>query len=87
MRFLLCGSFYPIAECIELWVYRRAVVKKEGAYTNLSWAADSHSFSIRGSCIELLDLACIHRDSVARVRDRLVRLILGWEPAVDLYSV
>ena len=85
--FLLCGGFHPIAECIELRVYRRAVVKKEGAYANLSWAADGHSFSIRGSCIELLDLAYIHRDSVARVRDCLARLMLGWEPAVDLYSV
>lgn len=86
-RFLLRGGFHPTGECIELRAYGRGVVKKEGARANLSWAADGHSFTIRGSRVQLLDLACMHRDSVARVGDHLSRLMLGWEPVVDLHSV
>ncbi|KFZ18998.1 hypothetical protein V502_03895 [Pseudogymnoascus sp. VKM F-4520 (FW-2644)] len=86
-RFLLRGGFHPMGECIELRAYGRGVVKKEGARANLSWAADGHSFTIRGSRVQLLDLARMHRDSVARVGDRLSRLMLGWEPVVDLHSV
>lgn len=86
-RFLLYSGFYPIGKCIELRAYRRAVIKKEGACANLSWAADSHSFAIGSSYMQLLDLARMHRDSIARVGDRLLRLILRWEPVVDLYAI
>ena len=86
-KFLLRGGFHPMGECIELRAYGRGIVKKEGARANLSWAADGHSFSIRGSQIQLLDLARMHWDSVARVGARLSHLMLGWEPAVDLHDI
>ena len=74
-----------MSEIIELKAFRKSVIKKEGAQTNLTWAADGQSFTIGNSSqVRLLDFTYMHKVAVTHVEERIHHLMLGWQPEVDL---
>jgi hypothetical protein len=87
-KYLLRGAFSPMSEILELRAFGRSIVKKEGGRTNLTWAADGQSFTIRGSDrVTLQDFTYMHRVAVLKVEERIGLLMPGWEPIIDLASI
>ena len=59
-----------MSEIIKLKAFGRSIVKKEGAQTNLTWAADGQSFTIGSSNqIRLLDFTYMHQAAVVKVEE------------------
>lgn len=88
IKYLLRGAFSPMSEILELRAFGRSIVKKEGGRTNLTWAADGHSFTIGASDrVSLLDFTYMHHTAIKKLEERTSQLMLGWAPAVELASV
>jgi hypothetical protein len=87
-KYLLRGGFSPMSEIIELKAFGKSIIKKEGARTNLTWAADGQSFTIGSSSqVRLLDFTYMHKVAVTHVEERIHHLMLGWQPEVDLNTI
>jgi len=76
MTFVLSISFEdlfsPMSEILELRAFGRFIVKKEGGRTNLTWAADGHSFTIGVSDrVNLLDFTYMHHAAIRKVEERI----------------
>jgi hypothetical protein len=73
---------------MENRAFCKSIIKKEGARTNLTWAADGQSFTIGSSSqVRLLDFTYMHKVAINHVEDRMYHMMLGWQPVVDLNAV
>jgi hypothetical protein len=74
-----------MSEIIELKAFSKSIIKKEGAQTNLTWAADGQSFTIGSSSqVRLLDFTYMHKVAINHVEERMYHMMLGWQPVVIL---
>lgn len=86
-RYLQRGTFAPLGHFIERLQHGRAIAKREGARTNISWSPDGQLLEVNGSQITLVQL----RFTVHSLLDRLSReareLMFHWWPDVDLHGM
>jgi hypothetical protein len=56
-KYLCRGSAYPISWLIEAKAYGRAIARREGGRTNISWSLDRQSLELEGQSITLTAFA------------------------------
>jgi hypothetical protein len=65
-KYLLRGSLGPVVEILELKAFAKAIVKREGVPSNLSWAQDGQSFTLcDNKRIRLFDFCTICHQAIS----------------------
>jgi hypothetical protein len=82
--YLQRGSLSPLGCLIERLQHGRAIAKREGPRTNLSWSLDGQTPDIAGSRISMHEFRHTVQCLLARL-ERVTRdLMFDWWPSVDL---
>ena len=83
----LCCLFPPMGYLIERLQHGRAIAKREGPRTNLSWSLDGQTLDIAGSRMSMYEFRHTVQCLLARL-ERVTRdLMFDWWPSVDLGTI
>ena len=96
-RFLCRGGSHTASYLIELLAVGRAIARKEGPRTNISWSADGQSLVLfqpeerqwqlgQGS-ITLLSFREMVKSAICHCHQLTEEMMFGWQPLVDLNRV
>lgn len=86
-KYLQRGSFSPMGYLIERLQHGRAIAKREGARTNISWSLDSQTLEIAGSKISLHEFRQTTHFLLARIEQEARKLMFDWWPDVELHDL
>ena len=86
-KYLQRGSLSPIGYLIERLQHGRAIAKREGPRTNISWSADGQTLSIDQSTITIPQFRLVVHNAVTRAQQQLEDLLFGWWPDIDLHNI
>jgi Chromo (CHRromatin Organisation MOdifier) domain len=86
-KYLQRGSLAPIGYLIERLQHGRAIARREGPRTNISWSIDASVLSIAKSEITMPAFRHTIHASVARAQQQAHDLLFGWWPDVQLAAV
>jgi hypothetical protein len=83
-RYLQRGSLSPTGYLIERLQHGRAIAKREGPRTNISWSLDGQTLDIVGSRVTMHDFRQTIHYLLARIEQATRKLMFDWWPKVDL---
>jgi hypothetical protein len=83
-KYLQRGSLSPMGYLIERLQHGRAIAKREGPRTNISWSLDGQTLDIAGSRISMHEFRHTIHCLVARLEQGTRDLMFDWWPKVDL---
>ncbi|GAB7336844.1 hypothetical protein MBLNU13_g00015t1 [Cladosporium sp. NU13] len=86
-KYLQRGSLSPIGYLIERLQHGRAIAKREGPRTNISWSLDGQTLSIDQSVITLPQFRTVIHNVIVRAQQQLEDLLFGWWPDIKLQSI
>jgi hypothetical protein len=86
-RYLQRGTFAPLGYFIERLQHGRAIAKREGGRTNISWSPDGETLEINGSQITLVLLRSTVHSLLDRINREARELMFHWWPDVDLHGI
>ena len=86
-RYLQRGSLSPMGYLIERLQHGRAIAKREGPRTNMSWLLDGQTLDIAGSRITMHEFRQTIHFLLARTEQVTRRLMFDWWPKVELSAV
>jgi hypothetical protein len=86
-RYLQRGTFAPLGYFIERLQHGRAIAKREGGRTNISWSPDGETLEINGSHITLVQLRSTVHSLLDRINREARELMFHWWPNVDLHGI
>jgi hypothetical protein len=85
--YLQRGSISPMGYLIERLQHSRAIAKREGPRTNISWSLDGQTLDVAGSRISMHEFRHTIHCLLARL-ERVTRdLMFDWWPSVDLGTI
>jgi hypothetical protein len=76
-KYLLQGSLSPIGYLIERLQHGRAIAKREGAQTNISWSLDGQTLSIANSHLSMQQLRQTIHYVLARTEQQTRKLMFN----------
>jgi hypothetical protein len=83
-NYLQRGSLSPMGYLIERLQHGRAIAKREGPRTNISWSLDGQTLDIAGSRISMHEFRHTIHCLLARLEQGMRDLMFDWWPKVDL---
>lgn len=86
-KYLQRGSLSPIGYLIERLQHGRAIAKREGHQTSISWSLDGQTLSIDQSAITLPQFRTVIYNDIKRAQQQLEDLLFGWWPDIKLQSI
>ena len=86
-KYLQRGSFSPMGYLIERLQHGRAIAKREGARTNISWSLDGKKLEIAGSHITIQEFRQTVHLLLAKLEQEAHKLMFDWWPKVDLSEI
>ena len=86
-KYLCRGSAYPMSQLLETLAYGRAIARKEGPRTNISWSLDKQTLDLDGQLVSMYSFRSMVWVAIQDAQTALRQLMLGWEPAIDLRAV
>jgi len=86
-KYLQRGSMSPIGYLIERLQHGRAIAKRDGARTNISWSPDGRILRISDTNISVQQFRYTVHAVVTRARQQMEDLLFGWFPDVRLENV
>ncbi|KAF2158351.1 hypothetical protein M409DRAFT_34156, partial [Zasmidium cellare ATCC 36951] len=86
-KYLQRGSLSPLGYLIERLQHGRAIAKREGPRTNISWSPDGQTLSIGQADITIPQFRLALHGVITRVQQQLEDLLLGWWPDVQLQDI
>jgi hypothetical protein len=86
-RYLQRGSFSPMGYLIERLQHGRAIAKREGPRTNISWSLDGCTLEVAGARITMQELRETIHQLLARLEQTTRELMFDWWPQVELGAV
>jgi len=85
--YLQRGSLSPMGYLIERLQHGRAIAKREGPRTNISWSLDGQTLDIAGSRISMHEFRHAIHCLLARLERVTRELMFDWWPSVDLGTI
>jgi antitoxin component of RelBE/YafQ-DinJ toxin-antitoxin module len=85
--YLQRGSLSPMGYLIERLQHGRAIAKREGPRTNISWSLDGQTLDVAGSRISMHDFRHTIHCLLARLEKVTQDLMFDWWPKVDLNTL
>lgn len=85
--YLQRGSFSPMGYLIERLQHGRAIAKREGPRTNISWSLDGQTLDIAGSRITMQEFRQTIYSLVARLEQATRKLMFDWWPKIELSTL
>lgn len=86
-KYLQQGSLSPIGYLIERLQHGRAIAKREGPRTNISWSLDGQTLGIAGSQIHMHQFRRTIHYVIARTQQQVEDLLFSWWPEVKLEKI
>jgi hypothetical protein len=86
-KYLCRGSAYPIGQLLETLAYGRAIARKEGPRTNISWSLDKQTLDLDGQLIGMYSFRSMVWLAIQDAQTALRQLMFDWEPAIDLSAI
>lgn len=86
-KYLCYSSAYPMGRLLEAIAYGRAIAKKEGACTNISWSLDKQSLELGGQLVTLYSFCSMVWVAIQDAQRALRQLMLDWEPKINLHTI
>ncbi|PVH90694.1 hypothetical protein DM02DRAFT_734466 [Periconia macrospinosa] len=86
-RYLQRGTFAPLGYLIERLQHGRAIAKREGARTNISWSPDGQLLEVNRSQITLVQLRSTVYSLLDRINQEACELMFHWWPDVNLHRI
>ena len=83
-KYLQRGSISPIGYLLERLQHGRAIAKRDGAPTNISWSLDGQTIGIGGSSITVPQFRHVIHCAITRAQQQLDDLLFDWWPDVQL---
>jgi hypothetical protein len=85
--YLQRGSFSPMGYLIERLQHCRAIAKREGPRTNISWSTDGQTLDLAGSRITMREFRQTIHSIIAKLEQATRQLMFEWWPKVDLSTM
>jgi hypothetical protein len=86
-KYLQRGSLAPAGYLIERLQHGRAIARREGPQTNISWSSDGLTLHIADSQIQMRQFRETIHSIVVRLQGLAQELLFGWWPDVQLDAV
>ena len=86
-KYLCRGSAYPMSRLLETLAYGRAIAKKEGPRTNISWSLDKQTLDLNKQLISMYSFRSMVWLAIQDAQAALHQLMFNWEPAIDLNTI
>ena len=86
-KYLQMGSLAPMGYLIERIQHGRAIAKREGPQTNISWSKDKQELTIEQSTISMPQFRRIVHEVITETQHRLEDLLLSWWPSLRLSDI
>lgn len=86
-KYLQRGSLAPAGYLIERLQHGRAIARREGPRTNISWSLDGSTLSIGESHIQMRQFREMIHSVVARTQYSVHDLLFGWWPDTKLSTL
>jgi hypothetical protein len=82
-RYLQRGSFSPMGYLIKRLQHGRAIARREGPRTNISWSLDGQTLCVAGSRITMYESHQTIHFTLAQIEHTTRQLIFDWWSKVD----
>lgn len=86
-KYLQRGSLAPVGYLIERLQHGRAIARREGPRTNISWSPDGSTLSLGESYIQMRQFREMIHSVVARAQHSVHDLLFGWWPETKLSTI
>ncbi|KAJ9655923.1 hypothetical protein H2201_008696 [Coniosporium apollinis] len=86
-KYLQRGSVSPIGYLVERLQHGRAIARREGPRTNISWSLDGQTLGIADSKITMHQFRRTIHYAIARTQQQAEDLLFGWWPEIKLESI
>ena len=86
-KYLQRGSLSPIGYLIERLQHGRAIARREGPRTNITWSLDGQTLGIAGSQIQMHQFRRTIHYVIARAQQQAEDLLFDWWPDIKLETI
>ncbi|PVH90790.1 hypothetical protein DM02DRAFT_547108 [Periconia macrospinosa] len=86
-KYLKRGTFAPLGYLVERLQHGRAIAKREGTRTNISWSPDGQMLEVNGSYITLGELRHTVYSLLGKINQETHELMFHWWPDVNLHKI
>lgn len=86
-KYLQRGSLAPMGYLIERLQHGRAIAKREGPHTNISWSQDKQELTLDQSSITMAQFRYVVHNVIMQAQQCLDDLLLDWWPTLRIQDV